>query len=79
MTIVRTRTFRSGNSEAIRLPKDVAFGEGVELVVVRSGDVMTLYPATTSIPDMIARLRALPAPPTIENRDEEDLPDRPGL
>ncbi len=79
MTIVRTRTFRSGNSEAIRLPKDVAFGEDVELVVVRSGDVMTLYPAATSIPDMIARLRALPAPPTIEKRDEEDLPERAGL
>ena len=45
MTIAKTRTFRSGNSEAVRLPKDVAFGEGVELVVVRSGDVVTLYPA----------------------------------
>ena len=56
MTIAKTRTFRSGNSEAIRLPKDVAFGEGVELVVVRSGDVVTLYPAATSIPEMIARL-----------------------
>ena len=56
MTVARTRTFRSGNSEAVRLPKDVAFGEDVELVIVRSGDVLTLYPATTSIPEMIARL-----------------------
>jgi antitoxin VapB len=51
MTITKTRTFRSGNSEAVRLPKDAAFGEGVELVVIRSGDVVTLYPAATSIPD----------------------------
>jgi len=28
MTIAKMRTFRSGNSEAIRLPKEVAFGEG---------------------------------------------------
>jgi len=61
MTIAKTRG-RSGNSEAIRLPKDVAFGEGVELVVVRSGDVATLYPAATSIPEMIARLEALACP-----------------
>ncbi len=74
-----TRTFRSGNSEAIRLPRDVAFGEGVELVIVRSGDVMTIYPAETTIPDMIARLNALPVPPTVQPRDDEELPERPGL
>ena len=28
MTIAKTCTFRSGNSEAIRLPKGIAFGEG---------------------------------------------------
>jgi antitoxin VapB len=79
MTIAKTRTFKSGNSEAIRLPKDVAFGEGVELVVVRSGDVVTLYPAITSIPEMISRLEALPLPPSIEERDIEELPERTGL
>jgi antitoxin VapB len=79
MTITRSRTFRSGNSEAIRLPRDVAFGENVELVIVRSGDVMTIYPAATTIPAMIARLRALPAPPSIEIRDEEEIPERKGL
>ena len=79
MTTVRTRTFRSGNSEAIRLPKDIAFGEDVELVIVRSGDVMTIYPAATSMPAMIKRLRALPAPPAIERRDREELPERRGL
>lgn len=79
MPIARTRTFRSGNSEALRLPKDVAFGEDVELVIVRSGEVMTIYPAATSIPSMIKRLRALPAPPAIERRDDEELPERDRL
>jgi len=79
MTVARTRTFRSGNSEAVRLPKDVAFGDDVELVIVRSGDVMTIYPAETTIAEMIDRLRALPAPPDIERRDDEDLPEREGL
>lgn len=79
MTIARSRTFRSGNSEAVRLPKDVAFGEDVELVIVRSGDVMTIYPAATTIPEMVATLRELPAPTYIERRDDEELPARDGL
>lgn len=76
MTIARSRTFRSGNSEAIRLPKDVAFGEDVELVLVRSGDVMTVYPAALTITEMIARLHALPPVREIEQRDVETLPER---
>jgi len=79
MTVVRTKTFRSGNSEALRLPKDVAFGENVEVVIVRSGDVMTIYPAATSIEEMVAQLRALPVPQSVEVRDTDELPERPGL
>jgi antitoxin VapB len=79
MTIARTRTFRSGNSQAVRLPKDVAFGEDVELVIVRSGEVMTIYPARTSVAELVDRLRAMPAPPEIERRDDEPLPERTGL
>jgi antitoxin VapB len=75
MTIARTKTFRSGNSEAVRLPKDVAFGAEVELVAVRSGDVLTLYPARTTMSEMLKRLAALPAPDEIEQRDEEELPE----
>lgn len=79
MTVVRTRTFRSGNSQAIRLPRSVAFSEGTELVVVRSGEVMTIYPAKMSVHDMLIALQKLPAPPEIEKRDEEEIPERPGL
>ena len=79
MTVTKTRAFRSGNSEAVRLPKDVAFGKDVELVIVRSGDVLTLYPAATSILEMIARLETLPVPPSIEECDDEELPERIGL
>jgi antitoxin VapB len=42
VTVAGSRTFKSGNSEAVRLPKDVAFGDGVELIIVRSGDVMSI-------------------------------------
>jgi len=79
MTIAKTKTFRSGNSEAVRLPKEVAFGEDVELVIVRSGDVLTLYPARVSISEMLRQLEQLPTPPNVEKRDDEELPERRGL
>jgi len=79
MAIARSRTFRTGNSEAIRLPQDVAFGRDMELVIVRSGDVMTIYPAAMSIPEMIKRLRALPSPLAVECRNDEEMPDRTRL
>ena len=44
MTTVTSRVFKSGNSEAVRLPKDVAFGRELEVTIVRSGDVLTIYP-----------------------------------
>ena len=79
MPRARSRTFRSGNSEAIRLPKDVAFGDDVELVLIRSGDVLTVYPAGIDVPQMIARLQLMPTPSSIEARDVDALPERDGL
>jgi antitoxin VapB len=79
MTIADSRTFRSGNSEAVRLPRNVAFGREVELTIVRSGDVLTIYPARKPIGDLVRQLAQLPRPPTIEERDDEVPPERTGL
>jgi antitoxin VapB len=79
MAVARVRTFKSGNSEAVRLPKDIAFGDDVELIAVRSGDVLTLYPASMSIAEMVRRLAAMPAPPSIEKREDLEFPERAGL
>lgn len=82
MTSVLVRTFRSGNSQAVRLPKSIAFDDGVELRVERQGDVVTLQPNYGPRPNarLIARLRALPNPPDgVQERDPFDDPERPGL
>jgi antitoxin VapB len=79
MTQARTKTFKSGNSEAIRLPKEMAFGEGVELVLQRTGDVLTIRPARPSLEEMFDELARLPAPQEIEVRDTEEIPERDGL
>ena len=79
MAVHRSRTFRSGNSEAIRLPKDIAFGDDVEVIIVRSGEVLTVYRAPVTVAEMIERLRAMPPVAEIERRDADELSDRPGL
>lgn len=77
--VVSSRTFKSGNSEAVRLPKDVAFGRALDVTIVRSGEVLTIYPTRPPIAEMIARLEALPAPADVEVRDADIFPDRSGL
>ena len=82
MATITVKTFKSGNSEAVRLPKEIAFGEGVELVAVRSGDILTLYPArrpTKSVAEMLEALRKLPSPGEVQERDKIEFPDREGL
>ena len=77
-----TRTFRNGNSEAVRLPKGIGFGEGVELSVERTGNIVTLRPVHGDRPNaaLVARLRALTNPgDPIGTRDPFDDAERPGL
>lgn len=76
MPTATSRTFKSGNSEAVRLPKDIGFGLDVELTLVRSGDVLTVYPARKSAKELARVLGEIPAPSTIGVRDEVYIPDR---
>ncbi len=77
--VVMSRTFRSGNSEAVRLPKEIAFGPDVEVMIERSGDTLTIRPRRLSNRDLVAKLRSLPGTGEIEVRDVEEIPERPGL
>ncbi len=79
MIVVSSKTFMSGNSEALRLPKEVSYGTGVEVTIERSGDVLTIRPKRVSVAEMLRRLDALPAPDEIEVRDPDIFPDREGL
>ncbi|MDO9608358.1 MAG: AbrB/MazE/SpoVT family DNA-binding domain-containing protein [Brevundimonas sp.] len=76
---VTSRTFRSGNSEAVRLPKEFAFGPGVEVEIDRKGDVVTISPKRKPVKEMLAKLRSLPKPASIGIRHEVEIPERPGL
>jgi antitoxin VapB len=76
---VTSRTFKSGNSDAVRLPKEITFGPGVEVEIERNGDVVTMVRKRPSVQEMIARLDALPKPSSIQKRDNILIPIRKGL
>mgnify|MGYP001554951738 CR=1 FL=1 len=73
------RTFKSGNSEAVRLPKGVAYGAEIEVTIIRSGDVLTIYPTRAPISTLARRLADLAKPGRIEVRDQDAIPEAPGL
>ena len=75
-----TRAFKSGNSQAVRIPADLAYADiGQDLRITRSGDVLTIVPARLSLRASVAALRALPKPPKVEMREPIELPDRDNL
>jgi antitoxin VapB len=72
-----TRIFKSGNSQAIRIPAELAYADlSMDLKITRLGDVITIFPARHSLKDAVAALRALPKPPAIETREAIDVPER---
>lgn len=77
--MARTRAFRSGNSQAIRIPADIAYADvSADLEISRHGDVLVIRPAREGFVEAMAELRLLPKPPSIERRDHVDLPERAG-
>ena len=79
MTAIISRTFRSGNSEAVRLPKDIGFGPGTEVEIVRDGDTVTIRRHRQSIAQMVENLRKLPKSPVKWEREPIEFPDREGI
>ena len=54
--MVRTRLFNSNRSQAIRLPKDVAFPPGVhDVVIIREGNRRVVLPADAIWDDFFDR------------------------
>lgn len=70
-----TRVFRSGNSLAVRLPRDLAFEEGTEVEVRREGNRLVISPARLDMATLVARLGAYPPAQRLE-RVEMKAPRR---
>lgn len=80
MNVYRTKVFRAGNSDALRLPKEVTPGPDVEMEIIKQGDVLTVRPVRKMTPqELVAALRAMPKPTSVEKRDKIVFPRRKGL
>ncbi|MEA3014847.1 MAG: antitoxin VapB [Sphingomonadales bacterium] len=85
MSAHETRTFKSGNSVALRLPKGLAIGPDEKMLIEQNGDVLTVRrlkdPAEEKrkLTALVEALRALPRPPEVEAREPFEFPERPGL
>jgi antitoxin VapB len=86
MATTTVRTFKSGNSEAVRLPKGFGFGPGTKVRIERDGGRVVLTAVDSEAErvrrfhDMLDRMEALgPVPGGREERDVDWWPERPGL
>lgn len=85
MGIVDSKTFKSGNSVAVRLPKEVAFPPDTRVTIERDGDILTIRRVLSEEEERVrlARFRAALAQlkplGEIGPRDRIEFPERPGL
>ena len=85
MIAVSSKTFKSGNSVALRLPRALGIEADVEVQIEKAGDVLIVRrlkdPAEEKrrLKEMVAELATLPKPPSVQEREPIDFPERPGL
>lgn len=87
MGVHQTKTFMSGNSVAVRLPKELDIKPGTPVRIERQGSQIIIRPEAEEDPEEARRalqqlvddLRAIGRPGIIEERDPDIFPDRPGL
>jgi antitoxin VapB len=85
MGMPETRTFKSGNSVALRLPKSLGIRPGERMIIEQDGDAFIFRrlkdpsEEKRKLLKLVESLRSLPAPGEVEQREPVEFPDRPGL
>jgi len=71
-----TRAFKCGDDQAV-IQAEVAYEDmTVELSITRHGDIIVIAPVRPSVKEMVAQLRAMPKPSSVEVYEPTELPDR---
>jgi antitoxin VapB len=72
-----TRAFKCGDDQAVRIPAELAYEDmTVEFSITRHGDTIVIAPVRSSLKEMVAQLRAMPKPASVEVYEPIELPDR---
>ena len=79
--VAHSRTFRSGNSVAVRIPREFGFAENVDVEISGDGEaIMIRRKPKMTTKELVARLREIGPPRDgVQPREPFEWPDRPGL
>jgi antitoxin VapB len=74
---MRTRVFQSGNSQAVRIPKELQFGQlDAEYEIERQGDRLIISPVGASLTAVLALFAAFSDDFMAEGRPEQGTQER---
>ena len=85
MNAITTRTFKSGNSVAVRLPVGLGVPANVEVTIERQGEGFVVMPTRDPAEEkrkwlaFLDEMAALPKPSSVQEREPIEFPERPGL
>ena len=72
-----TRIFKNGNSQAVRIPADLAYERtDIELEIERHGDEIRIRPARLSLAGILSKFAKFSPDFMAECRDEQEQADR---
>lgn len=75
-----TRVFRNGNSQAVRIPAELAYERtDIELEIERIGDEIRIRPARQRLNDVLAKFAAFSADFMADGRDAGEQAERDAL
>lgn len=75
-----TRVFRNGNSQAVRIPADLAYDRSdIELEIERVGDEIRIRPARRPLGGVLKKFAKFGPDFMSQGRDEQEQAEREGL
>ena len=78
--MAKTRLFKNGDSQAVRIPDELAYNNwDLDLVIEREGDELRIRPAARRMGHVLGKLARFPADFMSEGRDLNAEGERPRL
>jgi antitoxin VapB len=75
-----TRVFKNGNSQAVRIPADLAYERtDIEVEIERVGDELRIRPARRPLAGVLKKFARFGTDFMAEGRDEQEQADREAL
>jgi antitoxin VapB len=75
-----TRAFKNGNSQAVRIPADIAYERmDMDLEIERNGDEIRIRPARRSLSEVLMKFARFSPDFMAEGRGDQEQADRDSL